>query len=236
MLDVKSSAEHDDATHCVPSAMLVQEDVAFATSHNWHALAGFVWPTPTHTPSIRQFPATSELPHPVAALHASVVHAYPSSQFRLPPPPVHSPPTHDCADVKTLPAQFPDPHTVPSSTSVQARASTTGAHTWHAFPMLASPATKHVPPIRQFPACTRLLHPVAGTHASVVHAFESSHETGVPAAPHQPDSHVRRGVHCSPAHPLATHSVPSTASFQAPGLPTASQVWQGFSGFLAWSA
>jgi hypothetical protein len=126
--------------------------------------------------------------HPVAITQASVVHALPSSQFLVPPPAVHFPDVHVMDWVHHDPAHEAATQDVPSVASLQAAVFFAVAHTWHASPAFGWPSPWQMPPIRQALACSVLLHPASGSHASVVQAFPSSHDTDVWDA-HVPPEH-----------------------------------------------
>jgi len=180
---------------------------------------------------MRHCPTPSVLLHPVAALHASAVHAFPSSHDCVAPPPVQAPDTHVFADVNHNSAHVPAPHVAPSGALLQPVLSFAVAHTRHRFDGSSWASPKHTPPIRHEPAWSAFVHPVAAAHASAVHAFPSLQSCVPPPPVQTPDAHVFARIHASPAHDAATHVSPSPASVQPDGSFAASQDWHGFAGF-----
>jgi hypothetical protein len=200
-----TSPSQDDATHVTPSVRLLQPRVARAMSHFWQPFVGCIWPFVRHVPSIRQLPATSAFPQPVAAVQVSAVQVLPSSQFDSAPPPVHCPVTHVLAAFHESPVQVLARHTVPSPAFDHDVVLVPGVQTRHGLVGFACASAKHCPSMRHVAAFNAVLHPAATSHTSVVHVLPSSHDCSAPPPEHCPDAHVRGLVHESPTQAPARH-------------------------------
>jgi len=167
----------------------------------------------------------------VAGPHVSSVQTFPSSQFWVPPPPVHDPDEHVLGFVHARLAHDPDTHVVPSAALLQAVAVFVVVHTWQAFPGFAWPSEWQAPPIRHEPAASGFEHPATASQVSVVQARPSTHDCVAPPPVHSPNRHVFPAVHVCPAHDGAWHDVPSPAAVHDDFATTGSQTWHAFAGF-----
>jgi hypothetical protein len=142
--------------------------------------------------------------HPVAGLHVSVVHTFPSLHT-IAVPALHRPPPHVSPDVHALPSLqaavlFVNTHPVAGlhESVVQALLSlqTTAAPGLQAPPPQVSPVVQAFPSV-QASALFVNTHPVAGLQVSVVQTLLSLQTTEVP--PHTPDVHTSVCVQAVPS-------------------------------------
>jgi hypothetical protein len=204
---VQFRPEQDPVAHWVPSLDGLQTDGSIDTAQTWQALSDRTAPSAKHSPPIWHHPAATVWVHP-AAVQASSVHAFPSSQDWTAPPAVHWPDRQLFAAMKVSPSQVPAPHEVPSSKKLQAVWFWSGRQDWQKCVASASPAARHVPAIRQDPVCTGCEHVPSPRQMSSVQALPSSQENAVPwqsMSPLPPSVHRSAFVQASPS----SHALPA---------------------------
>ena len=190
----------------------------------------------SHQSFVHWFPSSQDwgsFRQPDPELHASEVHAFPSSHDCVPPPTEHAPVRHDFADVNCSRLHVPAPHAVPSVALLHSEVLGVDAHTLHALTGFNWPSAQHVPAIRHCPACSTLPHPFTASHVSLVHAFPSSQPVVAPPVVHSPDWHILAADHVSPAHALARHWIPFARGLQDDVLVATVHASQALPGFKA---
>jgi hypothetical protein len=161
------------------------------------------------SPVVQAFPSLHMLTllvwtHPVAGLHASSVHGFPSSQFCAGPP-LHVPLPQVSPVVQTLPSSqgavlFVKTHPVAglqlSVVHTLASSQTTGVPTWQVPPPQCSPLVQALPSSHGF-VLLECAQPVAGLQESFVQGLPSSQFMAEPW--HAPPAHESPLVHALPS-------------------------------------